>query len=321
MRVTGEEQSMTIRTFQPGDDIAQVSVYNEAAVDFPKFKSATIDEVRRRSRAADFDPSSRFYAVEGSQVVGYATFQNNGRVNFPWCRKGQEGHAPALFDRVLETMKARGLASAWAAYRADWPVARDFFLARGFQQTREVINYVLDLVEMPTPAARGNTQFTPLTAEDLPVLKEAAPALFRAPVAEMEQSLLRNSWFPPDSLFCLRSRSGDNRPAAVGNLVRNNSFADPHQLDASMPCFRLGAFGTEGMTAKRVNGLFSFVVLEPRDTSNLGIELLTHAARRMQEIDGETVAAQVFSDVPNLPRFYNQLFRRQGSFPVFERAL
>src|SRR5262249_51646942 len=35
--------SMTIRTFQPGDDAVQVSIYNEAAADLPKFKPATID--------------------------------------------------------------------------------------------------------------------------------------------------------------------------------------------------------------------------------------------------------------------------------------
>ena len=54
---------MEIRTFRPGDDAAQVSIYNEAAADLPKFKAATLDEVRRRSRAAEFDPSTRFVAV------------------------------------------------------------------------------------------------------------------------------------------------------------------------------------------------------------------------------------------------------------------
>jgi len=28
---------MTIRTYQPGDDVAQVSIYNEASADLPKF--------------------------------------------------------------------------------------------------------------------------------------------------------------------------------------------------------------------------------------------------------------------------------------------
>ena len=43
----GEDKSMTIRTFMAGDDLAQVGIYNEAAAEWPKFKPATVDEVRR----------------------------------------------------------------------------------------------------------------------------------------------------------------------------------------------------------------------------------------------------------------------------------
>ena len=56
---------MSIRIFQPGDEAAQVSIYNEASADLPKFKPATLDEVRRRHRGSDFDPTARFFAIEG----------------------------------------------------------------------------------------------------------------------------------------------------------------------------------------------------------------------------------------------------------------
>src|SRR5713101_7577577 len=62
---------VSIRCYEPGDENAQVAIYNEAAGPLPKFKPATLDEVRRRCRAADFDPSTRFYAVEGDRPVGY----------------------------------------------------------------------------------------------------------------------------------------------------------------------------------------------------------------------------------------------------------
>src|SRR6266511_3903817 len=186
---------MTIRTFQPGDDIAQVSVYNEAAATLPRFKPATIDEVRRRVRAADFDPAARFYAVEDGQVAGYCTAQASGRISYPWCRKGKEQWAEPLLERVLQTMKERGRKSAWAAYRTDWPSVQEFFTAKGFVVAREVHNFVIDLVEMPTPAARATTNITPLTPDDLPFLKEKAPDLLRASTADLERSLFRNSWF------------------------------------------------------------------------------------------------------------------------------
>lgn len=312
---------MTIRTFQPGDDIAQVSIYNEAAAGLPKFKSATIDEVRRRLRGPDFDPGARFYAVEGTQVAGYATFQANGRVSYPWCRKGKEHLALPLLERVLEAMKQRGLTTAWAAYRKDWTAQGEFFVAQGFPLKREMQNYHLDLIEMPTPAARVTTAITALTAADIRIFKELAGDVLRAPLPELEKALLRNPWFPPTDLFCLRSRSDAAKPVAAGAFICNSTFADPNQVDASMPCFRLGAFGTEGLTTKRINGLFSFVVTEPRDTNMHGLDLLGHAARLMQEGKDETVAAQVSSDLPHMVRFYRQYFRPQGSFPIFERSL
>jgi len=310
---------MTIRTYQPGDEVAQVGIYNEAAADQPKFKPATLDEVRRRL-ARDFDPATRFYAVEAGRPVAYATLQANGRVSLPWCRKGHERWAEPLFERVLEALRARNVPRVFAAYRADWAAARDFFLAHGFTQTREMLNYFLDLVEMPTPAARVGTTVTPLEHDDLAELHALGAGVFRAGPAELERELWHNPYFAPDSLLGLRGKPGGKLMAA-GVLVVNPAYANPKLLDAMMPCFRLGTFGTEGLTAKRVNGLFSFVVAEPHEANRHGVDLLAHAAYQLLETPVETLAAQVASDVPHLVRFYQQYFRSQGRFPLYERTL
>src|SRR5207253_10788155 len=105
-----------------------------------------------------------------------------------------------------------------------------------------------------------------------------------------------------------------------GIVVADPTYADPNQVDAAMPCFRLGAFGTEGMTTKRINGVFS-VLAESADINRLGLDLLNHATELLQQVDLESFAAQVPSDPPHLLRFYQHHFRRQGSFPVLERAL
>src|SRR5262249_11478440 len=157
-----QEAPVTIRTFQPGDDAAQVGIYNEAAGALPKFKPATLDDVRRRCNAADFDPATRFYAVDDrNRPVGYAAFQPNGRVSYPWCRPGHEAEAVPLFDAVFQAMRSRKMRRAFAAYRADWKPVCDFFTARGFRPAREMVNYVLDLADMPTPAAKPATHITP----------------------------------------------------------------------------------------------------------------------------------------------------------------
>jgi hypothetical protein len=311
---------MTIRTFQAGDEAAQVGIFNDAAADLPKFKPATLDELRRRLRAPDFDPSTRFFALAGGRPVGYASFHANGRLSYPWCRKGHEGLADPLLDAVLQAMKQRGLRRAFAAYRGDWPAQREFFLGHGFRPAREMLNFVLDLVQMPTPAARSATAITPLTPADLPAVQQLAPGVLGIEdPAALERYFFHNPYFPPESAFVLRSRGGT--PVAAGMLVVNPAYASPGQADPLMPCFRLGAFGTEGMQTKRLNGLVSFLTPDTREAKPFALDLLGHAAFKLRDTDVETFSAQVASDAEHLLRIYKQYFRRQGSFPIYEREL
>jgi hypothetical protein len=311
---------VNIRTYRPGDEEAQAAIYNQAAAAFPKFKPATVVEVRRRCQARDFDPGSRFYAEEGSEVVGYASFQANGRVSYPWCRPCHEHVAGPLFERVLGALRDRGHRTAFAVYRGDWAAVREFFLAQGFQPVREMINYILDLPDMPTPPAKASSPITPLRPEDVPTVLALAPGALRVgTAAALEKHLFHNPYFAPESAFVLRGRSGS--PVAVGLFIEDPTYADPRQVDADMPCFRLGAFGTEGMTTKRINGMFSFLTAADQPVSSLGLDLVGHAAFRLQRGDSETFAAQVASDAAHLARFYRSHFRRQGGFPVFARDL
>ena len=311
---------MEIRTYQPGDDVSQVSIYNEAAADLPKFKPATLDEIRRRARAADYDPSTRFVAVVDRRPVAYAVFQTNGRVSYPWCRKGHETAAQPLFERVLQTMKTRNLPRAFAAYRADWPAQQEFFQKNGFQLRREMANFFLDIVDMPTPMARPSSTISPATPDDVPAILElGANILLVRDRPALEQYLFHNPYFPADSVFVLRNRTAT--PVAVGIIVAKPEYANPMQVDAAMPCFRLGAFGTEGMQTKRINGLFSFLTADSRDMNPLALDLLGYAAYKLRDTEVETFAAQVPSDAGHLLRFYKQYFQRQASFPILERTL
>lgn len=310
---------MNIRTYQPGDESDQAAIYNEAAGDFPKFKPANVEEVRRRCRARDFDPASRFYAEESGRVVGYATFMATGRVSYPWCRKGHEAAAEALFQQVLTAMTKRGMGSAFAAYRHDWPVS-GFFVQRGFHLARAMKNFVLDLTETPT-TTRLSIPPTPMRSSDIPAIMALAPMALRGITAQqLERHLFQNPYFPPESAFVFRGKEG-NSLLAVGILIDDPSYGDPKLVDANMPCFRLGAFGTEGMTTKRLRGLFSFLARDSQDVIPLGLDLMSHASTRLEQYDLSTLAAQVASDVPHLLSFYQRYFRYQGSFPVFERSL
>ncbi len=313
---------MKIRTYQPGDAEAQVAVFNAAAIDLPKFKPAVVEDVTNRHKDPAFDPTTRFYAEEGGKIIGYAGFSpTNGRVAYPWTLPGHASAALPLFQATLTAMRGRGLKSAFAAYRADWPAVVNFFQSQDFRLAREMVNFVLDIVEMPTPAARPSLPFSPLRREDVSAIRDLAPEALRVSTPEeLERHFFENPYFSAESVYVLRNRTG-NLPAAVGILIDNAAYADPKQVDPNMPCFRLGAFGTEGMETKRINGMFSFLCRAGRDVSSMALDLMGHAAFRLEETSTAWLGAQVPSDVPHLIRFYQQHFRRQGSFPVYSRSL
>jgi hypothetical protein len=312
---------MNIRTYQPGDETAQVDIYNAAAGGLPKFKPATVQEVRRRVRARDFDAGQRHYGVEEGKVVGYCLVNANGRVSYPWCLQGHEACAEPLFAGVLDTAKKHGLHRLFAAYRGDWPSIHDFFLKHGFSQAREMVNFLIEFLDLPTPSARASSAVSPLNPEDVAALFRLLPQAFRVTEPnELREHLFKNPYFTKDALFALRNRQGD--PMAAGIVVCEPTYADPHVVDPAMPCFRLGAFGTEGMQTKRLKGLFSFVAKPDASLPALAMDLMSHAAHRLRDDDDATaLCAQAASDVPALLAFYARHFKKQGSFPVFERVI
>jgi hypothetical protein len=310
-----------IRSFQTGDELAQLKIYNTAAAGLPKFKLANIVEIQRRTQGKGFDPATRFYAEDQGKVVGYCTFQENGRVGYPWCLPGWEAAADALFTRTLGALRERGIHRAFSAYRKDWPGINAFFQKHDFAFVREMINFVLGFENMPTPSARLGSTVTRATIEDIPEIFALDPSVFRvSSAAAFKEALWNNPWFGPESLFVMRNRDGTLNSAGV--FITNAQYADPRAVDPAMPCFRLGAFGTEGMTTKRIKGLFSFVTRPDRNVITTGMDLLGYATNLLDDDDDiSCYTAQVASDATGLLTFYQRIFERQGSFPIYERNL
>jgi hypothetical protein len=180
----------------------------------------------------------------------------------------------------------------------------------------------MNFIDMPTPGMGPGSPITPLEPADIPAVLALGEGVLRVSSGEaLREHLFTNPYFQPEALFALRGRQ-DSSPVAVGLLIDEPTYANPKALDANMPCFRLGAFGTEGMTAKRVRGLFSFIARPDRSLPSLGMDLLGYAARRLRPDDElDCFAAQAPSDAPALLAFYQRHFQRQGSFPVLERKL
>lgn len=308
-----------IRTYERGDEEAQVAVYNLAASNLPAFKPAKTEEQARRVRAPGFRPDSRLYFTVHGRMVGYISGHEDGRISYPWTLPGYENCREPLLEAMLGQLWRRGVTKVYAAYRSDWEGVLGFLQKHRFRKTREMLNYKQHLSDLPTTVLRRGLNVTPIRKEDLPDLEKRVPNLLRLSGAELEKYLFNNPCFSAESLFVMRKVDGT--PMGYGMLIHDDQFDDVNRLDASMPCFRLGAFGTEATSAKRVNALFSFVVEATKDANSIGMDLMWFATRRLDDSDIETMAAQVPSDVPHLVGFYENYFRRQGGFPVLELDL
>jgi hypothetical protein len=312
--------AVNIRTFQPGDEVVQAALFNVAAFALPGFKAATADDVKKRTRARGFDPAARVYAEEDGQVVGYCTLEpDQRRVSFPWCKKGHEAAAGPLFDAVLGAARERGLTKVFAAYRRDWQPVLQFFADRGFVAARDVINYYADPVDLPTMVNRTRLPITRLQKKDVPAVATMGRGIIRLPVNKLESYFFANPYFPAEAVLVLRAP--DDTPLAVAIGLESSTYADVKKIDPQAPCFRLGAFGTEGLNTKRVNGMFSFIVASPEQALTAGLALLCEASQEMTEGTVTALAAQCPSDVPHLVSFYARYFKEHGRFPMLEKQL
>ena len=311
---------MSIRSYQMGDEDAQSEIYNAVAGSLPGFKPSTAAEIARRYQGADPDPGSRYFAVENGAVVGYAAFGSNGRISYPWCLPEAHAYRGPLLEAVLNEMRNRGLAEAWTAYRGDWAPVLDFLREHGFTEKRTMINYVAELSRLPAPERLpSNRLIEPLKHEDLRDLIALEPCLFADIDTQVLERFYWNSPFYsfPASLFALKD-GGRGKILGAFLLVVSDRFADPTKIDSAMPCFRLGAFGTERERHKRVSGLFSCVFADQTH----GDVLLSSA---LSSLGGQAplshLAAQAPSDAGSLCGWYDRLFQRQGSFPILSRRL
>jgi hypothetical protein len=299
---------MIIRNCLPGDTDKEAAVYNVAAAHLPGFRPLTIDDVRRSN-------GSRFYAEDNGRVVGFAAFETNGRVHYPWCLPGHETTAHQLMGQVMRTLAERKVSRAHAVCRADWPQQVEFFQKHGFARVREMVNFTQSIGDLPTMFQRPSLNVTLVRPGDLTAIESMVPGLPRLRGPALANYLM-TSGLATEAVFVLRRSDGS--PRGVGVLIDDAALPGVEKLDAKAPAFWFGAFGTEGLPAKRVNGLFSFLAPPGKDVMRVGQDLLWYATSRLETTSFRWLAGQVPSDAPHLVDFYEGYFRKQGSFPVLE---
>jgi hypothetical protein len=309
---------MIIRSCRQVDAEHEAAVYNAAAAKLPGFRPLSADEVRRGANGRP-EPGTRFYAEDAGQVVGYATFDPTGRVHYPWCLPGYERLAHMLLVAVLRDLAGRQVQRTTAACRADCPDHVEFFEDHGFEKVRDVVTFTQSLGELPTMFQRPGLNVALVQPDDLPAIEAMCPNLLRLRGKTLADYLLRNPSLPADAVYVLRKKDGT--PQGVGILIDNEAYPGVETLDPKAPNYWFGAFGTEGLPAKRVNGLFSVLTPPGKDALLVGQDLLWYGTSRMESNTFDWLAAQVPSDAPHLLTFYERYFQKRGSFQVFERVV
>jgi hypothetical protein len=310
---------MLIRNCLPADVEREAVVYNTVAARLPGFRPVTPDQVRRLATTRAPDHGTRLCAEEDGRLVGYVSFDWTGRVHCPWCLPGHERLAHQLFGAALRSLAERNVTRVFAACRADWAFQIEFFQDHGFARARDVVNFTQSFADLPTMFQRPGLNVTLVKPDDVPAIEELVPGFLRLNGRTLEEHLLHNPAFPADAVYVLRKKSNEVHGVAI--LVDDASCASVDGLDLRNPTYWSGAFGTEGLASKRVNGLFSFLAAPGKDALLVGQDLLWYGTARMETNTFEFLAAQVPTDVPHLFTFYERYFEKQGSFPVFERDI
>lgn len=309
---------MIVRHCLPGDAEHEVRIYNAAAAQLPGFVPSTNEEVRRGMTGRGFDPGGRFYAEDNGQVVAYTVVEPSGRIHYPWCLPGHERMGHQVIASVMRTLAERKVTRVYATCRADWPNQIEFFEDHDFHHVRDMVNFTQSIGDLPTMFQRSGLDVSVLRPGDISAIEELSPGLLRLRGKTLADYLLNNHNFPTDAVYVYRK---DGMPRGVGILIDDAAFARVEDLDPNAPIFRSGAFGTEGLPVKRVNGLFSFLAAPGKDALLIGQNLLWYGTSRMETNTFEMLAAQAPSDAPHLLTFYERYFQKQGKFPVFEREV
>lgn len=68
---TGEDNSVRIRTFRPGDEQRWMEINNAAFSWHPEQSNQTLDDYRAIVSAPDFDPAGVFFAEQAGHIIGF----------------------------------------------------------------------------------------------------------------------------------------------------------------------------------------------------------------------------------------------------------
>jgi hypothetical protein len=110
----------------------QARIGTEATKDWKAYRQTPAEELRKTYSGADFDPSTRFYALLNGELIGFLTSSVVGGIGektaimrLPLVKKGHEPAEKALMDHALKVLRDKRVlllttevAKGWGAWEA-----------------------------------------------------------------------------------------------------------------------------------------------------------------------------------------------------------
>ncbi len=317
-----EAMETTIRSFTTGDDAARVGIFNEAAAGLPKFKPATLDEIRRRTHGRDFDPADAVLR-RGQRAAAGIRYVSDQRARF--ASPGAARAANASPNRCSSA--SSGDEDSWSqahlrrlSRRLDGQTTSSWPMASATRTTWSTSYWTWPTCRRLRPATAPG-----ISAADarmtyppwLPLCRTRWALPIWRPWNATSCTTRTFHPMPPSSL---RGKT-EGQLAAAGILIVNPAYADPTQVDCGH-----AVFPARGVRHRRNDDEAHQWPVQFPDAGRPRCQPARPRPARLcladaGDTDVSTVAAQVSSAVPHLLRFYERYFRKQGSFPIFEREL
>ena len=298
-------KSVVIKRYDPTqlEQLAkdQTSIYNQGTAKMPEYPPAKVEDVVKRFKRKEFDPSRMFYAYNGATMIGYAGLSGKDKeknlrsVGYPWLIEDiPNGVRDLLYDAMENQCNSEGTKTLRTTLLQKYPDLLNFFKDKNFQTKTEFLVFEKELTKNAHTLPEGYT-IRSLVKDDL----------FKVEAISHRDPKLKNPFIRADW------------ERIINDSNNNPEFAIVAEKDGNVVAFyALTVFSDPKMT----KAYFGGVVTDPKHQEVeplLAMELENRALAQGKK----TVEMAFFPDSLRLPLAKERGFKQIGKNILLEKTL
>ncbi|NHJ47325.1 MAG: hypothetical protein FK733_06000 [Asgard group archaeon] len=157
-----------IETYKEGIEDAQATLGFEITKDWIDFRQTPADGIKRYYSAPDFDPELRLYAYLKNKLIGFMTsttisYNDDTRKriqhDFPLVLKEHEEVSELLYNKALETWKAKGFEVVEARVGTNWKGTMELAKKYDYKKKEQLFTHIQLSVDEAKPKKTTNKKF------------------------------------------------------------------------------------------------------------------------------------------------------------------